>query len=248
MHPLVQRERLADVRGARAHLHTSCDVGASAPHTPERVARTSDGTMFRVTSGWARGPRHRIATRACVGSTDFHTYACGGFEDGAKIPKYSDEWCLSPPHRVAELVRKASTHRYLSFDPMTEHIASEMRLILCSDNGKAGLLYQACRDLPSAACPYVSWCTAGVCSHAGLVDAARHDVLLVTVGGSLRSSLGRAGRVPDSTLGALHARAHECRCRQQHSAQCDRRRGSDGAAAPGRLRAEWRVMVLSDPR
>ncbi len=117
----------------------------------------------------------------------------------AKCP---DEWCLSPPHRVAELVRKASTHRYPSFDPMTEHIASEMRLILCSDKGKAGVLCRACLDLPSAACPYVSWCTAGVCSHAGLVDAARHDVLLVTVGGSLRSSLGRAGRVPDSTPGA----------------------------------------------
>jgi hypothetical protein len=41
MHPLVQRERLADVRGARAHLHTSCDVGASAPHTPERVVNLS---------------------------------------------------------------------------------------------------------------------------------------------------------------------------------------------------------------
>jgi hypothetical protein len=25
-------------------------------------------------------------------STDFYTYACGGFEDSAKIPKYSDEW------------------------------------------------------------------------------------------------------------------------------------------------------------
>ena len=62
MHPLVQRERLADVRGARAHLHTSCDVGASAPHTPERVARTSDGTMFRVTSGWppATGSPHAL--------------------------------------------------------------------------------------------------------------------------------------------------------------------------------------------
>ena len=94
MHPLVQRERLADVRGAQAHLHTSCDVGASAPHTPERVARTSDGTMFRVTSGCAR---RRIAS---ICSTDFYTYACGGLEDSAKVPKYSDEWYLSLPHRV----------------------------------------------------------------------------------------------------------------------------------------------------
>jgi hypothetical protein len=89
-----------------------------------------------------------MATRARIHSTDFYTYACGGLEDSAKIAKYSDEWCLSPPHRVGELVRKASTHRYLSFDPVTEHIASEMRLILRSATGKAGVL-----DLPSAACP-----------------------------------------------------------------------------------------------
>ncbi len=36
---------------------------------------------------------------------------------------------------------------------MTEHIASEMRLILCSDKGKAGVLCRACLDLPPAACP-----------------------------------------------------------------------------------------------
>jgi hypothetical protein len=51
------------------------------------------------------------------------------------------------------VVRKASTHRYLSFDPVTEHIASEMRLVLRSDKGKAGVFCRACLDLPSAACP-----------------------------------------------------------------------------------------------
>ena len=85
-------------------------------------------------------PASRIATRARICSTDFCTYACGGFEDSAKIAKYSDEWYLSPPHRVAELVRKAGTRRYLSFDAVTEHIASEMRLVLRSDKGKAGVL------------------------------------------------------------------------------------------------------------
>ena len=77
------------------------------------------------------------------------------FEGSAKIAKYWDEWYLSPPHRVGELVVNASTHRYLSFGPLTEHIASEMRLILRSDKGKAGVLYRACLDLPSAAlsCP-----------------------------------------------------------------------------------------------
>jgi hypothetical protein len=50
------------------------------------------------------------------------------------------------------VVRKASTHRYLSFDPVTEHIASEMRLVLHSNKGKAGVFCRACLDLPSAAC------------------------------------------------------------------------------------------------
>jgi hypothetical protein len=36
---------------------------------------------------------------------------------------------------------------------LTEHTASEMRLILRSDKGKAGVLYRACLDLPPAACP-----------------------------------------------------------------------------------------------
>ena len=36
---------------------------------------------------------------------------------------------------------------------MTEHIPSEMRLVLRSDKGKAGVLCRACLDLPSAACP-----------------------------------------------------------------------------------------------
>ena len=72
---------------------------------------------------------------------------------GSPRAKYSDEWYLSPLHRVAELVRKASTHRYLSVDAVTEHIASEMRLILRSDKGKAGVFCGAWLDLPSAACP-----------------------------------------------------------------------------------------------
>ena len=109
----------ASIRGLHslAPCRTPCGF---APQTPERVARTPVGTTFRATRGWARAPRHRIATRAGICSTDFCTYACGGFEDSAKIAKYWDEWYLSPPHRVAELVRKASTHRYLSFNPVTE--------------------------------------------------------------------------------------------------------------------------------
>ncbi len=96
-------------------------------------------------------PRHRVATRARICSTDFYTYVGGGFEGSAKIAKYSDEWSLSPPHRVGWLVRKASTRRYLSFNPVTEHVASEMRLILRSGTGKAGVLYRACLDLPRLA-------------------------------------------------------------------------------------------------
>ncbi len=72
---------------------------------------------------------------------------------GSPRAKYPDKWYLSPQHRVAELVRTGSAHRYLSFDAVIEHIASEMRLILRSDKGKAGVLCRAWLDLPSAACP-----------------------------------------------------------------------------------------------
>jgi hypothetical protein len=41
-------------------------------------------------------------------STDFDTYVCGELEDCVKIAKhYSDDWHLSRPHRVGQLVRKA---------------------------------------------------------------------------------------------------------------------------------------------
>ena len=39
-----------------------------------------------------------------------------------------------------------------SFDPVTEHIASEMRFVL-RNKVKAGVFCRACLDLPSAACP-----------------------------------------------------------------------------------------------
>ena len=126
-----------------------CEFAPNASTSGAHVSR-SDVPSYK---GLGPCPRHRIATRARICSTDFYIYACGGLEDGAKIAKYSDEWYLSPPHRVGKLVRKAGTHRYLSFDAVTEHIASEMRLILRSDKGKAGVLCRACLDLLPAACP-----------------------------------------------------------------------------------------------
>ena len=50
-----------------------------------------------------------------------------------------DPW-LAPPCR-SDVPKGRHSHRYLSFDPVTEHIASEMRRVLCSDKGKAGVLY-----------------------------------------------------------------------------------------------------------
>ena len=69
-------------------------------------------------------PPDRRAGLQC--STDFDTYVCGELEDSAKIAKYSDEWRLSPPHRVTKLVRKALRSTY-SLTPVTEHIASFTR-------------------------------------------------------------------------------------------------------------------------
>jgi hypothetical protein len=133
------------LRTFAAHVHTCTPLAKSAQASHKRQ------NELRVPSNAGLGPCPRIATHARICSTDFYTCACGGLEDSAKIAKYSDEWCLSPPHRVGELVRKASTH--ISFDPVTEHIASEMRLVLRSDKGKAGVFCRACLDLPSAACP-----------------------------------------------------------------------------------------------
>ena len=102
-----------------------CSAPTCAPPNALRIrpanARTSGAHVIRsdVRSYERLGPcaRHRMATRARICSADFYTYTRGGLEDSAKIAKYSDEWCLSPPHRVTKLVRKAGAHRYLSFDP-----------------------------------------------------------------------------------------------------------------------------------
>jgi hypothetical protein len=92
--------------------------------------------------------------------------------------------------RVAKLVRKASTRRYLSFDPVTEHIASEMCLILRSSNKvKAGVFCRASLDLPSAACPTL---------HGVWQMYARLQGGLTLPDATVGGSLGRAGRVCDS--------------------------------------------------
>jgi hypothetical protein len=50
-----------------------------------------------------------------------------------------DPWS-APPCR-SDVRKGRHSHSYLSFDPVTEHIASEMRLVLCSNKGTAGVLY-----------------------------------------------------------------------------------------------------------
>jgi hypothetical protein len=146
----------ASIRGLHPPVHCRTPCGFSrrtrnlAHHLRSRRKRPTNARTsyaFAVTRGWVRAPAAG-SPRARICSTDFYTCACGGLEDSAKIAKYSDEWYLSPPHRVGELARKASTHRYLSFDPVTEHIASEMRLVLHSDKGKAGVF---CGALPRLA-------------------------------------------------------------------------------------------------
>jgi hypothetical protein len=156
-------------------------------------ARTSGADVSRsdVRSYEGLGPcrRHRIATRARICSADFDTYACGGFEDSAKIAKHWDEWYLSPPpHRVGELVRLASTHRYLSFDPVTEHIVSEMGLVLRSDKGKGwgvvpSLLRLAVRCLSPACSPArsrMAW--HGAASTAADPEARRGPACVLSAG------------------------------------------------------------------
>ena len=99
--PLVELRRM-DIRVDPWSAPTCAAPNASRIRPAH--ARTSGAYVSRsdVPSYEGLGPcgRHRIATRARICSTDFCTYACGGLEDSAKIAKYSDEWCLSPPHRV----------------------------------------------------------------------------------------------------------------------------------------------------
>ena len=52
-------------------------------------ADVSQGEAPSYEEGLRPCPRHRIATRARICSTDSYT---GGLEDSAKIAKYSDEW------------------------------------------------------------------------------------------------------------------------------------------------------------
>ena len=78
-------------------------------------ARTSGANVRRsdVLSYEGLGPCHRVATRPHMQHRLRHLRVRRALEDSAKIAKYSDEWYLSPPHRVGQLARKASTHTYL---------------------------------------------------------------------------------------------------------------------------------------
>jgi hypothetical protein len=143
---------------------------------------------------------------------------------GSARAKYPDEWYLSPPHRVAKLVRKASTHRYLSFDAVTEHIASEMRLVLRSATGKAGVFCRACLDLPSAACP--------------TFHGVRQVYARMEGGPTLPDATYYSSADRSAVLDECSFRIHElcmlsrmsAAAAKQHSSCCDRRRGDDGAA------------------
>ena len=145
------RTRLPDDRYTAFLIMPSARSSASTPaHTP---TRTSGAHVSRSdVPGYEElgpCPRHRIATRARICSTGFYTWRARGQRKDRQALGRVVPLAAAPSRRVGS----KSTHRYLSFDPVTEHIASEMRLILRSDKGKAGVLYRACLDLPSAACP-----------------------------------------------------------------------------------------------
>ena len=91
-------------------------------------------------------------------STDLHTYALRRARGQRKDRQAPSTRTSGTSRRRTELVRKAGTHKYLSFDPVTEHIASEMRLILRSGRGKGRLVLpslprRAARCLPPARSP-----------------------------------------------------------------------------------------------
>ena len=118
--------------------------------------------------------------------------------------------------RVAGMIKKAV---YRSSGRRIRTVGRRCRVRLCCMTALRCIVYGRCMSHDRCTFHGVRQVYA-----AERADAARRDVLLV--GGSL----GRAGRVRHSNPGAVHARAHESRCRQQHSSRCDRRRRIDGAA------------------
>jgi hypothetical protein len=144
-------ESFSGSENARQELSSPPQSGLRLPLQPlqhEWRARQSE-RRSDSRHGWARAPATgSLRASARMGSTDFYTYSCGGLEDSAKIAKYSVEWYLSLPHRVAELVRKASTgtDRYLSFDLVTEHSAR------CASSSAATRARPACSTELASTC------------------------------------------------------------------------------------------------
>ena len=151
------------------HLCTAERLCAFAPHTPERVARTSVGATFRATRGWARA----AAT-------------------GSPRAKYSDEWYLSPLHPSRQVGSKSKHSQVPVLRPRDRAHPERDAPRPPQRQGQGRRALPSLPRLAARCLPYVSWCTAGVCSQAGRADAARRDVLL---GGG---SLGRAERVRHS--------------------------------------------------
>ena len=148
-------------RGRQDPCHQHCCSRSSARRAPEygHPRRSVVCTRLCTAERLAHSPRKRQNEwRARQSGRRSELRGVGPVPPATGSPRarYSDEWYLSPPHRVAGLVRKGSAHRYLSSDAVTEHIASEMRLILRSDKGTG-------RPLPAPrplACPLpngVAW-------------------------------------------------------------------------------------------
>ncbi len=104
---------------------------------------------------------------------------------------------------------------------MTEHIASEMRLVLRSDKGKGR---RALPSLPSTACP--------------TFHGARQEYARMQGGPTLPDATCYSSADRSAVMDECDILIHElcmlagmsAAAAKQHSSRCDRRRGSDGAA------------------
>ena len=140
----------ASIRGLHPLVHRRTLCGF-AQQTPERVARTSVGATFRATSASATE-----SPRACnAAPTSTLTRAAGTRTAQRSLSTRTSGTSRRRTELVSWFEKKALAGAY-HFDPVTEHISSETRLILCSDKGKGqrvlpSLARLAVRCLPTPA-------------------------------------------------------------------------------------------------
>jgi hypothetical protein len=136
------------IRGLQPLVHhrTMCEFSRRtrtlAHHLQSRRKRPAHArTSYALGAmrGWVRAPAAGLP-RALAYAAPTSTATCAAARGQRKDRQVLGRVVPLDAAPSSLVVRKASTRRYLSFDPVTEQIASEMRLVLRTDKGKAGVV------------------------------------------------------------------------------------------------------------